>query len=91
MGSPAVTTPLVAGAIRTTHTTYAGFTVRETAGAAATVRIFDNAGAASGTLLETIELTADASDHAHYPGGIRAANGVFVEITGTVEGSLRIA
>lgn len=73
---------------------YRGFTLREAAvvAAAATVRIWDNPSAASGTLLEVVELPADGSAQAFYSdGGIRAHLGVFVEVVaGTVEGSVRI-
>jgi hypothetical protein len=78
--------------VRASHTTYGGYTIRETAGAVATVRIYDNASAASGTLLGTIALLANESRDVQYPAGVRAANGVFVDVVaGTVEGSVWIA
>lgn len=76
--------------VRTGVGTYYGFTIRETAGAVAKVQVFDGT-SATGTLLETISLVANGSDKAFYPGGMWAANGIFVKIlAGTVEGSLRL-
>jgi hypothetical protein len=70
---------------------YQGFTIRETAGAAAVVRIFDNASAASGPILEEISLAANASAAEHYPGGIEAFAGIYVDVvSGAVSGSVRI-
>ncbi|SDN73762.1 hypothetical protein [Allokutzneria albata] len=72
-------------------TLYRGITVRETAGAAAEVRVWDNASAASGVLLETVALAADGSVSLLHPVGIFAAAGVYVEVvSGAVEGSIRI-
>lgn len=70
---------------------YVGFTIRETAGAAAVVRIWDNASAASGTLLDTIALAANQSIADALPGGgLRALNGIYVEkVSGAFEGSVR--
>lgn len=71
---------------------YLGFTLRETAGAAAVVRIFDDPDSANGTLLDTVALAANASLSKHYgPQGIRAQQGVWFElVSGAVEGSVRI-
>lgn len=71
---------------------YRGFALRETAGAIATVRIYDNASAASGTLVDTISLAANESGSAWYAdGGIRLTAGLYVKIVaGAVEGSLRV-
>ena len=82
--------PLVAGVISSVPTMLSGVSVRETAGAAATVRIFDNASAGSGTLLATIGLTALQSTSVDRNVPTVAANGIFVVITGTVEGNIRI-
>jgi len=72
--------------------TYLGFAIRETAGAVATIRVYDNASAASGTLLDTIELSANESAREYYgPDGLWFKSGVYVKIVaGTVEGSVRI-
>ncbi|MCT2276319.1 MULTISPECIES: hypothetical protein [Micromonospora] len=70
--------------------TYRGYSLAATA--AAVVKVWDNPSAASGTLLDTITLGANASLQAWYgSGGLRAARGVFVQVvSGTVEGSVRI-
>jgi hypothetical protein len=78
-------------AVRVGASVYRGFSVRETAGAVAVLRIHDGTSAA-GTLLDTIALAANASASAWYgDGGIWASNGVFVDVvSGAVEGSVRI-
>lgn len=78
-----------AGALSAKASIYRGFTIRETAGAAAVVRLWDNAAAAAGTLLATIALTANQSKDFDNHMGVWAANGVFAEtVSGAVEGSV---
>lgn len=70
---------------------YRGLTVRETAGAAAALRVYDHASVASGTLLETVSLAANGSVQLLYSAGIWAVNGIYVDIvSGAVEGSIRV-
>lgn len=88
MGAPARRLPLTAGAATTARGEFRGYTVRETAGAAATVRIHDGA-SATGVLLATIALTANQSQTVLDGAGVYFDGGVFVEVvTGTVEGSV---
>lgn len=56
-----------------------------------TVTIYDNASAASGTVLDSFTLAAGASASVVYD-GIWCVNGIYVDIggTGTVVGSVRI-
>jgi hypothetical protein len=69
---------------------YRGFSIRETAGSTATLRVYDNT-SASGTLLDTISLAPGESVREDYASGIEATIGIFVDIlTGTIEGSLRV-
>jgi hypothetical protein len=79
-------------AVRASSAYYRGFTIRETTGGAtAVVRIYDNASAASGTILDEISLVAGESAREFYPGGIWATNGVYVDVvSGTVTGSVRV-
>ena len=66
-----------------------GFSIRETAGAAAVVRF--RVGTVSGTILETLSLVANASLGVVYGRGNakRAEDGVYVQVvSGTIEGSL---
>jgi hypothetical protein len=78
-------------AARSSASVYVGFTIRETAGAVAVVRIWDNASAASGTVLEQISLAANESRSECYARGVWAELGVYVEVvSGTVAGSVRI-
>lgn len=93
MGLAAWSEPLpgATGAVKAQPTIYRGVTVRETAGAVAVVRLFDDPDSANGTLLETVSLAANASFSALYDDGIRAAHGIYAEITGAVEGAVRFA
>ena len=78
-------------AVRAGQGYYRGFTIRETAGAAAVVVIYDNASAASGTVLEQVSLGANESAREFYPSAIFAAAGIYVDVvSGTVAGSVRI-
>jgi hypothetical protein len=70
--------------------TYKGVTLRETAGAAAVVRIYDGTSAA-GTLLDTIALAASQSVSLDYPEGIAVRTGIYVsKVSGAFEGSVRL-
>lgn len=92
MGAPAQPIALAAGVVAGAPTTavYRGLTVRETAGAVAEVRIFRGADN-TGLLLEAVGLLAKGSASFFYEDGIRAVGGMFVEIVGTVQGSVRVA
>lgn len=79
-------------AVAANRTLYRGFTIRETSGSAtAVVRLFDNASAASGTVLEEISVNAGESAREYYVEGIWAVNGVYVDVvSGAVAGSVRV-
>ncbi|HJW61415.1 MAG TPA: hypothetical protein VJ931_17425 [Actinomycetota bacterium] len=67
---------------------YQGFTIAETAGAPAQVRIRD--GSATGTILENITLNATESADDFYEIGVAAPSGIYVElVAGAVAGSIR--
>lgn len=68
---------------------YYGFSLRETAGAAAVVRVRDS-GVVGGNILDTISLAANESAREFYaPGGKNCRGGLYVEIvSGTVEGAI---
>ncbi len=94
MASSVDSKPYVAGALVATPTTFCGYSIRETAGAAAVVRIWDNASAASGTLLATVGFPAASASQTKYFGaeGVRAENGIFLEtVSGAVEGAIYVA
>lgn len=79
-------------AVRTAAGWYRGYTVVETGGAdTATVRIYDNASAASGTLIGAANLAAGGSADVHCD-PVWCENGVYVDLggSGTVAGSVRI-
>jgi hypothetical protein len=81
-------------AVYTGGAVYRGIVIRETAGAAAQVRVYDGTSAA-GILLDEVAVAASAGGLAastwYGDGGIWASTGLFVDIvSGTVEGSIRI-
>lgn len=75
---------------------YCGFSLRETAGSTAVVRIYDNT-TNSGTIIDTIALAPGESAREFYPdddgtGGIQAITGIYCKVvSGTIEGSVRWA
>lgn len=88
MGAPAaVKVALAAGAIHGRPCTFRGLTVRETAGATATVQLYDST-AASGVLVATIALAANES--VWIDTAVSARTGIFAAVTGTIEGTVFI-
>lgn len=92
----AIAKPLVAGATQAVTTGtgfYRGIVVRETSAAALVLRIWDNASAASGTLLDVIVVAANARADSLPPTPIQYVNGIYIErVSGTnYEGSIRLA
>jgi hypothetical protein len=79
-------------AVRTAESLYGGYTVQETAGSAATVRIYDNASAASGTLIGAVNLAANGSADVSLVYPTWCVNGIYVDVggAGTIAGSIRI-
>lgn len=79
--------------VRATASLYGGYTVVETGGSAsATVRIYDHASAASGTLIGAVNLAAGGSADIALTCPTWCENGIFVDVggSGTVAGSVRI-
>lgn len=87
----AAVTPVTVGgvsALLTGPCIYRGFSLRETAGASATVRLRD--GSATGQILDVVSLQANESARELYDGGEVATVGIFYElVAGTVEGVVR--
>lgn len=69
--------------------TYRGMRLRDTSGAANTITVYDNASAAAGTVVDVLQLGANAADGTE--GDVVCAKGVYVDTTGAVVGSVRIA
>ena len=82
--------PLVAGAAFIGVGTYAGATMRETGTAAAVVRLWDNASAASGTLIAVLGCALGGVDKHNTAITVAFVKGIFVEVVGTgvVEGAI---
>lgn len=79
-------------AVRATAGIYRGYTVVETGGSStATVRIYDNASAASGTLIGACNLAAGGSADIDVD-PVWCVNGIYVDVggSGTVAGSVRV-
>lgn len=93
---PAIAVPLVAGATQVLQSAgrgrYRGITVRETAGGALTLQLFDNAAAASGTIIDTIVVPANGVVSYFFESGVFLANGLFLNRVagGAFEGSVRL-
>lgn len=78
-------------AVAVVPTGLGGFTLRETTGTTpATVVFWDSATAGAGTILETVQLAPGESRSEAYPSALTAAAGVFVTVTGAVQGSARL-
>lgn len=76
-------------AVSTVAARYCGFSFEETGDTDAYIRIYDSA-AASGTLLDSVHLVAGESAREWYgEDGIRCSH-LYVDITGAVQGSLRV-
>jgi hypothetical protein len=92
VSSVGVTTSAV---VRPNKTNYHGYTLRAGSGGA-TVSIYDNASAASGTLLDVVTIKANETANAYYSvednsGGLRAVNGIYFSTDNAVTGSIRVA
>ena len=92
VSSTSVTT---AAAVRPSPCTYYGYSLYNAGASAVLVKIYDNASAASGTLLDIVNIPAASSVNAYYTvedcsGGVRASNGVYFSPASAVEGSVRV-
>lgn len=69
------------------ESTYCGFSIRETAGSTAVLRIRDGQ---AGIILDPLTLAANESVGDYYPEGLHVEAGIYVEqVSGTFEGSVR--
>lgn len=68
--------------------TYRGFWIASTPGA--TVTIYDDPAAATGTVLASFTLAANGSAFADISDGVRCANGIFVQASAAIVGHVRI-
>ncbi len=71
---------------------YRGFALLEMTDAArARVMVYDHPSTASGTLLDVVELDAGQSVREWYgAAGILAEKGIYISVTGDVDGSIRV-
>lgn len=84
-----------AAAVRASAGNYYGYSLYNSSGSAVVVKIYDNASAASGTLLDVVVVPAAGSVNAYYAledcyGGVRASNGVYFSPSASIEGSIRV-
>lgn len=85
-----------AAAVRTSACNYHGYSLYNASGSAVVVKIYDNASAASGTLLDVVVVPAAGYANAYYSvedciGGVLAQNGVYFSPGATIEGAIRVA
>lgn len=76
-----------AGVVLASPCTFRGFTLTSVAGA--TVNIYDNASAASGTVVGCAIIGANGSAHIDIADGTRCENGLYLDTAGTLVGSVR--
>ncbi|NBW35727.1 MAG: hypothetical protein EBR30_12055 [Cytophagia bacterium] len=81
--------------VRPNSATYHGYSFRA-GGSGATITIYDNASAASGTILDVVTIAANGTASAYYSvedcyGGLRAVNGIYFSTDNAVTGSVRVA
>lgn len=76
------------GVVSATPATLRGFWIFSTAGA--TVTLYDNASAASGTILATFILAANGWEKWDFADGVRCANGIFLNASAAITGNVRI-
>ena len=77
------------GAVNAGPCTYRGFWLTATA-ATTTVTIYDNASAASGTVLASFTLAANGAASDDITDGLRCANGIFVSASVAIVGHVRV-
>lgn len=76
------------GAVNAGPCTYRGFWIASTPGA--TVTIYDNASAASGTVLASFTLAANGATADDITDGVRCINGIYVQASAAIVGHVRI-
>jgi hypothetical protein len=76
-----------AGVVLGTACTFRGLTLSSAAGA--TVNVYDNASAASGTVVASVILGANGNAHIDIADGVRCENGLYLDTAGTLVGSVR--
>lgn len=90
MGAARAVAYSATGAVRAASGIVRGYLVHETAGAAARVHIYDNASAASGTLIGAATLAANEAVDVDIDDGLWVENGVYVSVVaGAVDGHVR--
>ena len=87
-----VNLPAASGVVLTGPGIYRGFSVRETAGAAAVLQLRDAITGSTGRLLEEISLAAVESARESYANGVEVVTGIYVNlVSGTMPtGSVRV-
>lgn len=96
MSPHSIPVALVSGAtqvLKAGPTRYKGIVVRELSAGAMVLRLWDNASAASGTVIDVISVAANGVAQVYLPDdGVACANGLFLErVSGTnFEGSVRL-
>lgn len=84
-GAKAVT---ASGAVSAVPCTFRGLSLRDTSGATNIVDLYDNPSAAGGPVVATIVLAASGPGQITVPDGVRCANGLYLQATGAVVGSV---
>lgn len=77
------------GTVFTGGCTYRGLSIRDTSGATNTITVYD-ATSATGTVLGSFQLAANASALDNITDGVRCTTGIHLVSTGAIVGSVRI-
>lgn len=90
MAAPCTATNVTGtGTVQSGGCTYRGLSLRDTSGSANTITVYDNT-AASGTVIASFQLAANASALDNISDGLRCGTGIHLVATGTVVGSVRV-
>lgn len=76
------------GVVSAVPTTFRGCSLGSVAGS--TVTLYDNASAASGTVLAQFTIAANGFQHIDIADGVRCVSGIYLSAGGTVAGHVRI-
>lgn len=88
--SRAIAVPVTVDGVVVDHrTTFYGLSVRNATGVANTIILYDNASAASGTIIAVVDLVATVGHQVFsVPVGVQCNNGLYLDVTGAVTGSV---
>ncbi|HYQ63559.1 hypothetical protein [Actinophytocola sp.] len=79
------------GAVSAVPCAFRGLSIRDASAGANTVVLYDNASAASGTVIATAQLASGEDVQISVPDGVRCTAGLYLDTTGAVTGSVWVS